>query len=88
MIDVDQMHGIEIEEFPAQIAQVAPWLTDHQMNMQVSEEFGQYFRRLPLRKSPNIAHGNAADAGLADCRARGGLYFWQSAVYRQAVPER
>lgn len=58
-IDVDQFYGIEIEEFPAQIAQVALWLTDHQMNLQVSEEFGQYFARLPLIKSPNIAHGNA-----------------------------
>ncbi len=28
-VDVDQFHGIEIEEFPAQIAQVALWLTDH-----------------------------------------------------------
>ncbi|MBF0291893.1 MAG: class I SAM-dependent DNA methyltransferase [Nitrospinae bacterium] len=58
-MDVDQFYGIEIEEFPAQIAQVALWMTDHQMNMRVSEEFGQYFRRLPLDKSPNIAHGNA-----------------------------
>jgi hypothetical protein len=58
-MDVDQFYGIEIEEFPAQIAQVALWMTDHQMNMRVSEEFGQYFRRLPLEKSPNIIHGNA-----------------------------
>ena len=58
-MDVDQFYGIEIEEFPAQIAQVALWMTDHQMNMRVSEEFGQYFRRLPLDKSPNIVHGNA-----------------------------
>ncbi len=58
-IDVDQFHGIEIEEFPAQIAQVALWLTDHQMNAQVSEEFGQYFVRLPLKKSARIVHGNA-----------------------------
>lgn len=58
-IDVDQFHGIEIEEFPAQIAQVALWLTDHQMNAQVSEEFGQYFARLPLKKSAHIVHGNA-----------------------------
>ncbi len=36
-VDVDQFYGIEIEEFPAQIAQVALWLTDHQMNMKVSE---------------------------------------------------
>ena len=32
-LDVDQFYGIEIEEFPAQIAQVALWLMDHQMNL-------------------------------------------------------
>lgn len=58
-LDVDQFHGIEIEEFPAQIAQVALWLTDHQMNLKVSEEFGLYFARIPLRTSPHIVHGNA-----------------------------
>ena len=58
-IDVDQFHGIEIEEFPAQIAQVALWLMDHQMNLRVSEEFGLYFARIPLRTSPHIVHGNA-----------------------------
>lgn len=58
-IDVDQFYGIEIEEFPAQIAQVALWLTDHQMNMLVSEEFGQYFRRLPLIHAAKIHCGNA-----------------------------
>ena len=58
-IDVDQFHGIEIEEFPAQIAQVALWLADHQMNLKVSEEFGMYFARIPLKTSPHIVHGNA-----------------------------
>ncbi len=58
-IDVDQFYGIEYEEFPAQIAQVAMWLIDHQMNMLVSNEFGQYFVRLPLIKSANIVHGDA-----------------------------
>jgi hypothetical protein len=58
-IDVDQFHGIEIEEFPAQIAQVALWLVDHQMNLKVSEEFGMYFARIPLKTSPRIVHGNA-----------------------------
>jgi hypothetical protein len=58
-IDVDQFYGIEIEEFPAQIAQVAMWLMDHQANLQVSEEFGLYFARIPLRTSPHVVHGNA-----------------------------
>jgi len=58
-VDVDQFYGIEYEEFPAQIAQVALWMTDHQMNQLVSAEFGQYFARLPLKKAPSIVHDNA-----------------------------
>ena len=58
-VDVDQFYGIEIEDFPAQIAQVALWLTDHQMNMKVSEEFGAYFARIPLKATPHIVCGNA-----------------------------
>ena len=58
-VDVDQFFGIEIEEFPAQIAQVALWLMDHQMNVRVSEEFGMYFARIPLKTSPHIVKGNA-----------------------------
>jgi hypothetical protein len=59
MLDVDMMCGIEYEEFPARIAEVAMWLIDHQMNMQISNEFGQYFVRLPLKKSAKIVHGDA-----------------------------
>ncbi|HNS31061.1 MAG TPA: methylase [Tenuifilaceae bacterium] len=59
LCDVDRFYGIEYEEFPAQIAQVAMWLMDHQMNMLVSQEFGQYYVRLPLRRSAKIVHGNA-----------------------------
>jgi len=58
-VNVDQFYGIEIEEFPAQIAQVALWLMDHQMNVRVSEEFGMYFARIPLKTSPHIVNGNA-----------------------------
>ncbi|EZH64286.1 methylase (plasmid) [Bacillaceae bacterium JMAK1] len=58
-IDVDQFYGIEIEDFSAQVTQVAMWIIDHQMNMMISEEFGQYMIRLPLRRSPNVVHGNA-----------------------------
>jgi len=59
MIDVDQFYGIEIEEFPAKVAELALWLTDHQMNILFSKEFGHYFARLPLTKSPTIIIGNA-----------------------------
>ncbi len=58
-VDVDQFAGIEYDEFPALVAEVAMWLIDHQMNMKVSTEFGQYFVRLPLTKAAKIVHGNA-----------------------------
>lgn len=58
-LNVDQFYGIEIEEFPAQIAQVALWLVDHQMNQQVAAEFGMYFARVPLVTTPSIHCGNA-----------------------------
>lgn len=64
-VDVDQFYGIEIEEFPAQIAQVALWLTDHQMNMKISEEFGSYFARIPLKSTPHIVHANALQTDWA-----------------------
>jgi hypothetical protein len=35
------------------------WLIDHQMNMQISNEFGQYFVRLPLKKAAKIVNGDA-----------------------------
>jgi len=58
-VDVDQLYGIEIEEWPARIAEVAIWLMDHQMNQRLSQAFGAYYVRLPLVKSPHIVHGNA-----------------------------
>ena len=58
-VNVDQFSGIELEEFPAQIAQVAMWLIDHQMNIATGELLGEWFARIPLTKSANIRIGNA-----------------------------
>jgi len=65
-VNVDQFAGIEYDEFPARIAEVAMWLIDHQMNLKVSDEFGQYFVRLPLDKAAKIVHGNALRVDWAD----------------------
>lgn len=59
LLDVDKFYGIEYEEFPSQIAQVAMWLMDHQMNEMASLQFGNYMKRIPLAKSATIIHGNA-----------------------------
>ncbi len=58
-VDVDQFYGLESEEFPARIAEVALWMMDHIMNTRLGLEFGQVFTRIPLKKSPHIRHGNA-----------------------------
>lgn len=65
-VDVDQFYGIEVEEFPAQVAQVAMWLVDHQMNIEASEVFGEPIVRIPLAKSAQIRLGNALRIHWAD----------------------
>ncbi|MFI3123769.1 MAG: hypothetical protein QX194_07560, partial [Methylococcales bacterium] len=51
--DVDQFYGIEIDSTSAQIAIVAMWITDHQMNRQISNN-GKPYLRLPLNHRANI----------------------------------
>jgi len=58
-VNVEQFYGIEYEKFPCQIARVGMWLTDHQMNLEASDYFGEYYARLPLIQSATIEHGNA-----------------------------
>ena len=65
-VNVDQMHGIEIEEFPSLIAQTALWLTDHQMNLEASALLGQTYVRLPLTASANIRNVNALTTDWAE----------------------
>ena len=57
--NVDQCYGIEIDEAAVQIATVALWLTDHQMNMAVGNRLGTHIARLPLDKKANIVCANA-----------------------------
>jgi hypothetical protein len=58
-VDVNQFAGIEYDEFAVRGAEVAMGLIDHQMNIKVSNTFGQYFVRLPLNKAAKIVNGNA-----------------------------
>ncbi|MGI9338798.1 MAG: DNA methyltransferase [Gammaproteobacteria bacterium] len=58
-IDVDSFYGIEVDAFSARIAEVALWLTDHQMNRELSAEFGNEYQRIPLDKAPHIHCTNA-----------------------------
>lgn len=59
LLEVDKYFGIEYDDFASQIAQVAMWMIDHQMNMKAGWAFGKYYARIPLRKTAHIVHGNA-----------------------------
>jgi type I restriction-modification system DNA methylase subunit len=74
-VDIDQFYGIEIEEWPARISEVAMWLMDHQMNIKVSEEFGDYYVRLPLKKIANIVHKNALQIDWESIIPKDGLSY-------------
>ena len=58
-MNVSQFYGIEIEQFPAEVAKVALWLMDHLCNLEVADRFGQYFARIPIKATPHIVCANA-----------------------------
>lgn len=58
LCNVNQFHGIEIDPSAVQIATLALWLTDHQMNLKM-KQLGQYFTRIPLKQKANIVCTNA-----------------------------
>ena len=60
-INVNQFYGIEIDEFPSEIARVALWMTDHIANVNLGELFGRSFARIPLVTAPNIYNGDALE---------------------------
>ncbi|MGX9688689.1 DNA methyltransferase [Deinococcus wulumuqiensis] len=65
-VNVGQFYGIEYDEFPSQIARVAMWLTEHQMNVEASRSLGQNFVNLPLRTAAHIRHGDALEVNWAE----------------------
>ncbi len=58
-VSLDQFFGIEVEEWPARIAETAMFLVDHQANLTLAQEFGQAPDRLPIEIAATIRHGNA-----------------------------
>lgn len=58
-ITLEQFHAIEINEWSSQIARVAMFLADHQMNIELAELTGSSTNRFPLTHSANVFHGNA-----------------------------
>jgi len=60
-INLNQFYGIEIEEWPAQVAQMALFLTDHQENLKLERITGATPNRFPIKAAARIEIGNALE---------------------------
>ncbi|AKO51405.1 methyltransferase [Marinobacter psychrophilus] len=58
-VQIQNFYGIETDDFAHEIALLALWLSEHQMNMAFLDKFGHYEPTLPLKASGNIELGNA-----------------------------
>ena len=53
-VSISQFYGIELEEFPVEVARVAMWLMEHVMNLKAGKTFGQVISSIPLQHSATI----------------------------------
>ena len=58
-ITLKQFYGIELLDFPHEVAMLSLWLAEHQMNRKFSDEFKVNTRALPLHNITQIVCGNA-----------------------------
>jgi hypothetical protein len=58
-IHLDNFYGIEIDDFPCEIARLSLWLAQHQINMECLEIYGNANPTLPLTETGHIVCGNA-----------------------------
>ncbi|MDJ0978742.1 MAG: class I SAM-dependent DNA methyltransferase [Erythrobacter sp.] len=65
-VRLNQFYGIELEEFPAHIAEVAMWMTEHLANIELGRTFGKVFADIPLSDSATIVHGDALETEWKD----------------------
>jgi hypothetical protein len=65
-INLNQFYGIEIEEWPAQVARMALFLTDHQENLRLERITGATPNRFPIKDSPTVVNDNALHLNWED----------------------
>ena len=58
-ISINQFYGIEIEDWPSEIAHVSMWLMQHLMNQETNQRFGSNIQSIPLKTSATIVTTNA-----------------------------
>ena len=60
VVRIENFYGIEIDDFPAEIAVLSLWIAKHQMNVEFKQKFGTSIPLIPLREAGAIRCGNAA----------------------------
>ncbi|WP_019159030.1 class I SAM-dependent DNA methyltransferase [Brevibacterium senegalense] len=58
-VSLDRFYGIEIDEWPARIAETAMFLVDRQCDLKLTASLGHAPDRLPIQEQATIAVGNA-----------------------------
>ena len=58
-LSIGQFYGLELNWWPAKIAETAMFLVDHQANRELAEAIGSAPERLPIKITAHIIHDNA-----------------------------
>lgn len=61
VVTLDNYYGIEIDEWPAKIAETAMFLTDQQCDLQMQKRLGYSPERLPISRQATIVSGSPAN---------------------------
>lgn len=59
VVNLNQFYGIELLDFPHEVAMLSLWLAQHQMNRKLMKDFGINTHALPLQNITQIKCGNA-----------------------------
>ena len=59
VISLNQFYGIELLDFPHEVAMLSLWLAEHQMNVKFNAQFRASIHALPLKNITQIVCGNA-----------------------------
>lgn len=59
-IKLENFYGIELEDFPRELAVLSMYIAEHQMNMAFEDSYGKKIDMLPITDMPHIICGNAA----------------------------
>lgn len=59
-ISIENVYGIEIDDFAVEVAILSMWIAKHQMNAEFKEKFSVSIPLIPLKETGRIRQGNAA----------------------------